>query len=78
MRITPGDIRDMGSDGNLYQQINVATPNADWRDTKDANGNRSIYYGPYIGYGASAAPYNGYPSGFSFEVELIAEFEFSM
>lgn len=74
-----GDITHyMGSDGNLYQQINVATPNADWRDTKDANGNRSIYYGPYIGYGASAAPYNGYPSGFSFEVELIAEFEFSM
>lgn len=68
----------MGSDGNLYQQINVATPNAAWRDTKDSNGNRSIYYGPYIGYGSSSTPYTGYPSGFSFEAELVVEFEFSM
>lgn len=70
----------MGTDGNLYQQINVSTPNASWRDTKDANGNRSIYYGPYIGYGSStnSVPYSGYPSGFSFEAELIVDFEFSM
>ena len=70
----------MGSDGNLYQQINVATPNASWRDTKDSNGNRSIYYGPYIGYGSAAnnTPYTGYPAGFSFEAELVVEFEFSM
>ena len=68
----------MGSDGNLYQQINVATPNAVWRNTKDSNGNRSIYYGPYIGYGSSSTPYSGYPSGFSFEAELVVEFEFSM
>ena len=68
----------MGSNGNLYQQINVATPNAVWRDTKDANGNRSIYYGPYIGYGGGSAPYTGYPPGFSFEAELVVEFEFSM
>ena len=70
----------MGSDGNLYQQINVATPNAAWRDTKDSNGNRSIYYGPYIGYGSATnnAPYTGYPVGFSFEAELVVEFEFSM
>ena len=74
-----GDITHyMGSDGSLYQQINIATPNATWRNTKDANGNRSIYYGPYIGYGSSSNPYTGYPQGFSFEVELIAEFEFSM
>lgn len=68
----------MGSDGNLYQQINVATPNSTWRDTKDSNNNRSIYYGPYIGYGSSSTPYTGYPAGFSFEAELIVEFEFSM
>jgi len=70
----------MGSNGNLYQQINVATPNAVWRDTKDANGNRSIYYGPYIGYGSAtnSTPYTGYPPGFSFEAELVVEFEFSM
>lgn len=70
----------MGNDGSLYQQINVATPNAAWRDTKDSNGNRSIYYGPYIGYGSTtnSAPYTGYPSGFSFEAELVVEFEFSM
>lgn len=70
----------MGSDGNLYQQINVGTPNASWRDTKDSNGNRSVYYGPYIGYGSStnSVPYSGYPSGFSFEAELIVDFEFSM
>ena len=74
-----GDITHyMGSDGNLYQQINVATPNASWRNTKDANGNRSIYYGPYIGYGSSSTPYSGYPQGFSFEAELVVEFEFSM
>jgi hypothetical protein len=68
----------MGANGSLYQQINVATPNASWRDTKDANGNRSIYYGPYIGYGSTSTPYSGYPGGFSFEVDLIVEFEFSM
>jgi hypothetical protein len=70
----------MGSDGSLYQQISVATPNAAWRDTKDSNGNRSIYYGPYIGYGSAAnnTPYTGYPVGFSFEAELVVEFEFSM
>jgi hypothetical protein len=68
----------MGSDGNLYQQISVPTPNATWRDTKDSNGNRSIYYGPYIGYGSSGTPYTGYPLGFSFEAELVVEFEFSM
>ena len=68
----------MGSDGNLYQKIEVPTPNASWRDTKDSNGNRSIYYGPYIGYGSSSTPYTGYPAGFSFEAELIVEFEFSM
>lgn len=74
-----GDVTHyMGSDGNLYQQINVATPNSAWRDTKDSNGNRSIYYGPYIGYGSSSTPYSGYPVGFSFEAELIVEFEFSM
>ena len=68
----------MGSDGSLYQKINVATPNAAWRDTKDSNGNRIIYYGPYIGYGSGPTPYTGYPPGFSFEAELIVEFEFSM
>lgn len=74
-----GDITHyMGSDGNLYQKIEVPTPNASWRDTKDSNGNRSIYYGPYIGYGSSSTPYTGYPAGFSFEAELIVEFEFSM
>lgn len=79
--VSTGDITHyMGTDGNLYQQINVATPNESWRDTKDANGNRSIYYGPYIGYGSStnSVPYSGYPSGFSFEAELIVDFEFSM
>jgi len=77
--LSTGDITHyMGSDGNLYQQINIATPTAAWRDTKDSNGNRSIYYGPYIGYGSSSTPYTGYPSNFSFEAELIVEFEFSM
>jgi len=68
----------VGSDGSLYQKITVASPNAAWRDTKDDNGNRSIYYGPYIGYGNSSTPYSGYPAGFSFEAELIVEFEFSL
>ena len=68
----------VGSDGSLYQQINISTPAASWRDTKDANGNRSIYFGPYIGYGSGSTPYTGYPAGFSFEAEVIFEIEFSL
>lgn len=68
----------MGVDGNLYQQLNINTPNSDWRFTKDSNGNRSVYFGPYIGYGSLSEPSTGFPANFSFEAELIAEFEFSM
>ena len=68
----------MGSSGLLYQQLNMPTKNSSWHETKDANGNRSIYYSPFIGYGSSSQPQSNYPLNFSFEVEIIAEFEFSM
>lgn len=68
----------MGNDGALYQMIEASPSNSVWQDINDANGNRRIYYGPYIGYGQTGTPYSGYPAGFSFEAEIIAEFEFSM
>lgn len=70
----------MGSDGNLYQSYEVVLPNNPTWDIKDSNGVRNIYFSPYIGYGSAAAntPHTGYPTGFSFEVEVIVEFEFSM
>ena len=67
-----------GTNGDLYQQINISTPASSWRETKDSNGNRSIYFGPYIGYGSSSTSYTGYPVGFSFEAEVIFELEFSL
>ena len=66
----------MGSDGSLYQQITVDTPNNDWDEINDDNGNRRIYYSPYIGYGNSSYPESGYPSGFEFTAEIVATFEF--
>lgn len=70
----------MGSDGNLYQSYEVTLPNNPTWDIKDSNGVRNIYFSPYIGYGSASAntPYTGYPTGFSFEVEVIVDFEFSM
>lgn len=70
----------MGSDGNLYQNYEVTLPNNPTWDIKDSNGVRNIYFSPYIGYGSAAAsePHTGYPTGFSFEVEVIVDFEFSM
>ena len=62
----------------LYQQLEGVASNAVWQDINDANGNRRIYYSPYIGYGQNGTPYTGYPSGFSFEAEVIVDFEFSM
>jgi hypothetical protein len=70
----------MGGDGNLYQKFEISLPsNPNW-PIKDSNGVRNIYFSPYIGYGNAAAntPYTGYPVGFSFEAEVIVEFEFSM
>lgn len=70
----------MGSDGNLYQKYDVSLPaNPSW-DINDSNGVRNIYFSPYIGYGSATTntPYTGYPAGFSFEVEVVVEFEFSM
>jgi hypothetical protein len=64
--------------GTLYQQLQSAASNNVWQDINDANGNRRIYFSPYIGYGQPGTPYTGYPQGFSFEVELIVEFEFSI
>lgn len=70
----------MGSDGNLYQSYEVTLPNNPTWDIKDSNGVRNIYFSPYIGYGSASAntPHTGYPTGFSFEVEVIVDFEFSM
>ena len=64
--------------GTLYQQLEGVASNNVWQDINDANGNRRIYYSPYIGYGQPGTPYTGYPSGFSFEAEVIVDFEFSM
>lgn len=64
--------------GTLYQQLEGVASNNVWQDINDANGNRRIYYSPYIGYGQTGTPYTGYPSGFSFEAEVIVDFEFSM
>ena len=66
----------MGTDGSLYQQITIDTPNNTWADINDSNGNRRIYYSPYIGYGNSSYPQSGYPSGFEFTVDMIVTFEF--
>lgn len=68
----------MGSNGTLYQEFESIASNSVWQDINDANGNRRIYYSPYIGYGQTGTPYTGYPSGFSFEAEVIVDFEFSM
>lgn len=64
--------------GTLYQQLSGSASNNVWQDINDANGNRRIYYSPYIGYGQTGNPYTGYPQGFSFEAEVVVEFEFSM
>lgn len=64
--------------GILYQQLSGSASNNVWQDINDANGNRRIYYSPYIGYGQTGTPYTGYPQGFSFEAEVVVEFEFSM
>ena len=64
--------------GTLYQQLESVASNNVWQDINDANGNRRIYFSPYIGYGQTGTPYTGYPSGFSFEAEVIVDFEFSM
>lgn len=62
----------------LYQKLEGVASNAVWQDINDANGNRRIYHSPYIGYGQNGDPYTGYPAGFSFEAEVIVDFEFSM
>jgi hypothetical protein len=64
--------------GTLYQQLEGGASNMGWQDINDANGNRRIYHSPYIGYGQNGTPYTGYPSGFSFEAEVIVDFEFSL
>lgn len=70
----------MGSDGNLYQSYEITLTNNPTWDINDSNGVRNIYFSPYIGYGSATAntPHTGYPTGFSFEVEVIVDFEFSM
>lgn len=76
--ISTGYVSAYNSGGTLYQQINIDLPNASWEDTKDSNGHRRIYYSPFLEYGSSSAPQSGFPSGFSFEAEMIVDFEFSM
>ncbi len=68
----------MGTDGDLYQMITKTFSGGAWTDINDANGNRRIFYNPYVGYGSASAPESGYPVSFSFECEMIVEFEFSM
>ena len=63
--------------GGLFQKIDLAI-NTNWIDTKDANGNRAVYFSPHINYGNNVSAYSAYPSGFSFEAEMIVDFEFSM
>lgn len=63
--------------GGLFQKIDLAI-NTSWIDTKDANGNRAVYFSPHINYGNNVSAYSAYPSGFSFEAEMIVDFEFSM
>lgn len=72
-----GDVSHYMKNGALYQQLE-GVPVLGWQDINDDNGNRRIYYSPYIGYGQTGTPYTGYPSGFSFEAEVIVDFEFSM
>ena len=60
----------------LYQQYTSASPNSDWRPINDSNGNRAIYYSPYIQYGSPTAPAADYPAGFEFSGEMIVKFEF--
>lgn len=68
----------MGTDGSLYQMITRTFSGGGWTDINDANGNRRIFYNPYVGYGSNTTPASGYPAQFSFECEMIVEFEFSM
>lgn len=70
--------------GTLYQQIEAVPTNYGvYQPIRDANGNQRIYFSPFISYGSGGnppyySPYSGFPSGFSFEAELIVDFEFSM
>ena len=65
--------------GTLYQQIEAdAYSYANYQPIRDANGNQRIYFSPFISYGSVGHPYSGFPSGFSFEAEMIVDFEFSM
>lgn len=61
---------------SLYQQYTSNSPNGDWRPINDVNGNRSIYYSPYIQYGSAASPATNYPASFDFSGEMIVKFEF--
>ena len=76
--VSTGYVSAYNSGGTLYQQINIDLPNAGWEYTKDSNGHRRIYYSPFLEYGSASASQSGFPVGFSFECEVIAEFEFSM
>lgn len=71
----------LGADGLFYQEftftagINPGGNAAGWQDLRDSNGNRRVYYGPYIGFGNSQTPASNYPSNFEFTAEMTIEFE---
>lgn len=72
-----GAIGHYSGAGGLFQKVDLAI-NTPWINTKDANGNRAVYFSPHINYGNNVSAYSAYPSGFSFEAEMIVDFEFSM
>jgi len=72
-----GAIGHYAGAGGLFQKVEL-TNFTNWMDTKSANGDRAFYFSPHIQYGNSVSAYSAYPSGFSFEAEMIVDFEFSM
>ena len=72
-----GAIGHYAGAGGLFQKVEL-TNFTNWMYTKSANGDRAFYFSPHIQYGNSVSAYSAYPSGFSFEAEMIVDFEFSM